>query len=103
MTLKAYINFGSCPFPVGNSVHETCMDACVPCMIYAQVFPFHAWSVHGSSFHEACMVLPSMHDTCIKGTPDNVKNNFGSKNSKQLQGTAAAQIFSNFSEVCMEE
>ena len=39
------------------------------------------------------MVLPSMHDTCIKGAPDTVKNNFGSKNSKQLQGTAAAQIF----------
>ena len=55
------------------------------------------------SMHEACMVLPSMHDTSIKGSPDTVKNNFGSKNSKQLQGTAAAQIFSNLSEVCMEE
>ena len=53
--------------------------------------------------HEACMVLPSMHDTCIKGTLDTVKNNFGFKNSKQLQGTAAAQIFSNFGEVCMKE
>ena len=55
------------------------------------------------SMHEACMVLPSMHDTCIKGTLDTVKNNFGFKNSKQLQGTAAAQIFSNFGEVCMKE
>ena len=48
------------------------------------------------------MTHASMHDTCIEVTPDTVNNNFGSKNSKQLQRTAA-QIFSNFCEVCMEE
>ena len=64
------------------SMHEACM-----------VLP---------SMHEACMVLLSMHDACMEGTPDTVNNNFGSKNSKQLQRTAA-QIFSNFCEVCMEE
>ena len=48
--------------------------------------------------YDACMVLPSMHGTCVLVTPDTVNNNFGSKNSKQLQGTAVA-IFSNFCEV----
>ena len=101
--------------PAGNSVHETCMfqripcmDACVmhdPCMVHAQsTIPCMelAWfslpcMIHAEpppSMHEACMVLPSMHDT-----PDTVNNNFGSKNSKQLQRTAA-QFFSNFCEVC---
>ena len=63
--------------------------------------PFYAWNVHGSPFH-ACYMHeppPSMHGTCMEGTPDTVNNNFGSKNSKQLQYTAA-QIFSNFCEVC---
>ena len=41
---------------------------------------------------------PSMHGTCVLVTPDTVNNNFGSKNSKQLQGTAVA-IFPNFCEV----
>ena len=60
------------------------------------------------SMHEACMVLSSMHDTCMNPpsmhgtyivvTPDTVSDNFGSKSSKQLQGTAVA-IFSNFCEV----
>ena len=86
----------------------------LPCMIHAWACPFHACIMHGKenhacfmhepppSMHEACMVLLSMHDTCMEGTPDTVNNNFGSKNSKQLQRTAA-QIFSNFCEVCMEE
>ena len=66
--------------------------------------PFHAWSVHGSPFH-ACYMhgFPFhawyMHVSCMEGTRDTVNNNFGSKNSKQLQYTAA-QIFSNFCEVC---
>ena len=53
--------------------------------------------------HVSCMihaqVYHSMGGACMEGTPDTVNNNFGSKNPEQLQGTAA-QIFSNFCEVC---
>ena len=61
---------------------------------------FHACTMHGSFFHAWYMhSSPAMHNTCMEGTRDTVNNNFGSKNSKQLQYTAA-QIFSNFCEVC---
>ena len=94
-----------------------CMDACTmhdTCMVHAQVYHsmhgaymvrtwfslscmLHAWA----SFFHACTMhgSPAMHNTCMEGTCDTVNNNFGSKNSKQLQYTAA-QIFSNFCEVC---
>ena len=54
----------------------------------------HPWNMHGSPIHGTCMVIPSMHVTYVLVTSDN----FSSKNSKQLQGTAVA-IFSNFCEV----
>ena len=60
------------------SMHDTCMV--LPSM--------HDTCMVLPSMHDTCMVLPSMHDTCIEGTPDTVNNNFGSKNSKQLQCTA---------------
>ena len=52
-------------------VHETYMFQCISCMIHAQVY------------------------NCMHGTPDTVFD------SKQLQGTAVAHTFSNFSEVYM--
>ena len=66
-------------------MHNACIihDACT---IHAHVYH----SIHGA--HHACMVLSSMNGTCVYMTPHTVNNNFGSKNSKQLQDRVVSKI-----------
>ena len=88
-------------------IHDACTIACfevfyacimhVSSMMHARymhmsTIPYMEHMMHGSPMHDTCMVLSSMNGTCMYVTPHTVNNNFGSKNSKQLQDRVVSKI-----------